>query len=104
MQAKGKSLEQALQIANQGGLKATKSFAQALFSEFTDRYHSLPSLGLGTVEESPHFLDVFDDFPEVGLDPLPTPVCPEGSLSRMGQVAFGAQEFSAGGGRDSGTW
>jgi ATP-dependent helicase YprA (DUF1998 family) len=66
--AKGKSLDEALKLANQGGLKATKSFAQALFSEFTDRYYSLPALGLATVEESPHFEDVFDSFPKVGLD------------------------------------
>ncbi len=65
---KGKTLDNVLNLANQGGLKATKSFAQALFGELTDRYYSLPSLGLATVEEAPAFEDVFDSFPEVGLD------------------------------------
>ena len=66
--AKGKSLAKCLQLANQGGLKSTKSFAQALFSEITDRYYSLAALGLGTIEECTHFDEVFDDFPDVGLD------------------------------------
>ena len=65
---KGKSLRDALQLANRGGLRPTRSFAQALFSELTDRYYSLPSLALGTVEENPDMEHVFDDFPNVGLD------------------------------------
>ena len=43
---KGKSLREAIQLANRGGLRPTRSFAQALFSELTDRYYSLPSLAL----------------------------------------------------------
>jgi len=66
--AKGKSLKSAIQLANRGGLRPTLSFAQALFSELTDRYYSLPSLALGTVEEDPDLDHVFDDFPAVGLD------------------------------------
>ena len=63
---KGKSLRDAIQLANRGGLRPTRSFAQALFSELTDRYYSLPSLALGTVEENPDMEHVFDDFPNVG--------------------------------------
>jgi hypothetical protein len=68
-QVKGKTLEQAITMANKGWLRATRSFAQAIFSELTDRYYSLPSLALATIEEDPDtaFM-VFDDFPEVGLD------------------------------------
>ena len=65
---KGKSLHEAIRLANRGGLRPTRSFAQALFSELTDRYYSLPSLALGTVEENPDLDHVFDDFPSVGLD------------------------------------
>ena len=68
-QARGKSLDQALKMANRGWLRPTRSFAQALFSELTDRYYSLPSLALATVEEDPETADwIFDDFPDVGLD------------------------------------
>ncbi|MCA9630492.1 MAG: hypothetical protein KC766_22630, partial [Myxococcales bacterium] len=67
-QAKGKTIEQALEMANRGWLRPTRSFAQALFSELTDRYYSLPSLALATVEEDPVVEYVFDDFPQVGLD------------------------------------
>ncbi len=65
---KGKSLQEAIRLANRGGLRPTRSFAQALFSELTDRYYSLPSLALGTVEENPDVDHVFDDFPSVDLD------------------------------------
>ena len=65
---KDKSLQEAIRLANQGGLRPTRSFAQALFSELTDRYYSLPSLALGTVEENPDLDHVFDTFPSVGLD------------------------------------
>lgn len=65
---KGKSLREAMKLANRGGLRPTRSFAQALFSELTDRYYSLPSLALGTVEEDPDLDHVFEDFPAVGLD------------------------------------
>ena len=68
-QVKGKTLQQAITMANKGWLRATRSFAQATFSELTDRYYSLPSLALATIEEDPDtaFM-VFDDFPNVGLD------------------------------------
>lgn len=68
-QVKGKKLDQAITMANKGWLRPTKSFAQAIFSELTDRYYSLPALALATVEEDPDtaFM-VFDDFPNVGLD------------------------------------
>ncbi|MCB9797532.1 MAG: DEAD/DEAH box helicase [Alphaproteobacteria bacterium] len=68
-QVKGKTLDQAITMANKGWLRPTRSFAQAIFSELTDRYYSLPSLALATVEEDPDtaFM-VFDDFPSVGLD------------------------------------
>jgi hypothetical protein len=68
-QVKGKSLDQTITMANKGWLRATRSFAQAIFSELTDRYYSLPALALATVEEDPDtaFM-IFDDFPAVGLD------------------------------------
>jgi len=68
-QVKGKSLQQTITMANKGWLRATRSFAQAIFSELTDRYYSLPALALATVEEDPDtaFM-IFDDFPDVGLD------------------------------------
>jgi len=65
---KGKSLDDAIRLNNRGGLRPTRSFAQALYGELTDRYYSLTALGLGTVEEDPDFDYVFDDFPGVGLD------------------------------------
>jgi hypothetical protein len=65
---KNKTLEQAIKLSNQGGLRPTTAFAQALFSEFTDRYYSLSALGLATVEEAPEFADLFKDFPQVGLE------------------------------------
>lgn len=64
---KGKSLDEAIKLANRGGLRPTRSFAQALFSELTDRYYSLSALALGTVEEDPDLDHVFEDFPDVGL-------------------------------------
>jgi ATP-dependent helicase YprA (DUF1998 family) len=68
-QVKGKTLQQTIAMANKGWLRATRSFAQAIFSELTDRYYSLPALALATVEEDPDtaFM-IFDDFPNVGLD------------------------------------
>jgi ATP-dependent helicase YprA (DUF1998 family) len=65
---KGKSLTDALRFASRGLLRPTKAFAQALFEEVTDRYYSLPSLALATIEEDPGSGIAFDDFPEVGLD------------------------------------
>jgi ATP-dependent helicase YprA (DUF1998 family)/Zn finger protein HypA/HybF involved in hydrogenase expression len=68
-QVKDKTLDQAITMANKGWLRPTESFAKAIFSELTDRYYSLPSLALATIEEDPDtaFM-MFDDFPEVGLD------------------------------------
>jgi ATP-dependent helicase YprA (DUF1998 family)/rRNA maturation endonuclease Nob1 len=68
-QVKGKTLEQTLGMANKGWVRATRSFAQAIFRELTDRYYSLPALALASVEEDPEtaFM-IFDDFPAVGLD------------------------------------
>lgn len=65
---KGKTLKETLQLASRGGLPPTRSFAVALFSELTDRYYSLPSLALGTVEEDPDSEQVLLDFPAIGLD------------------------------------
>jgi ATP-dependent helicase YprA (DUF1998 family) len=65
---KGKTLKEAIRLADRGALPPTRSFALALFSELTDRYYSLPSLALGTVEEDPELGHIFDDFPAVGLD------------------------------------
>lgn len=65
---KGKSLKEAIRFANRGGLRSTSSFAKALFNELIDRYYSLPSLALGTIEESPDMVHIFEDFPNVGLD------------------------------------
>jgi ATP-dependent helicase YprA (DUF1998 family)/Zn finger protein HypA/HybF involved in hydrogenase expression len=68
-QVKGKPLKQTIVMANRGWLRATRSFAQAIFSELTDRYYSLPALALATVEEDPDTASmIFDDFPTVGLD------------------------------------
>ncbi len=68
-QGKGRSLEEVCKLADRGMLRATCSFAQAIFSELTDRYYSLQALALATIEEDPDtaFM-VFDDFPNVGLD------------------------------------
>lgn len=67
-QVRGKSLTEAINYTNLGWLAPTRSFAQALFSEITDRYYSLPSLALATIEEDPVIRFIFDDFPDVGLD------------------------------------
>jgi Zn finger protein HypA/HybF involved in hydrogenase expression len=68
-QVKGKSLQQAVSMAGIGWLRPTASFAKAIFSELTDRYYSLPALGLATIEEEPSVAPlIFDDFPDVGLD------------------------------------
>jgi ATP-dependent helicase YprA (DUF1998 family) len=67
-QAKGRTLEEVRKLADRGMLRATRSFAQAIFSELTDRYYSLQALALATIEEDPDtaFM-IFDDFPSVGL-------------------------------------
>jgi len=67
-QVSGKTFLQAIELADRGWLRATRSFAQAIFSELTDRYYSLPALALATVEEDPDAASmIFDDFPNVGL-------------------------------------
>jgi ATP-dependent helicase YprA (DUF1998 family)/Zn finger protein HypA/HybF involved in hydrogenase expression len=68
-QARGRTLEEVRRLADRGMLRATRSFAQAIFSELTDRYYSLQALALATIEEDPDTAFViFDDFPDVGLD------------------------------------
>jgi ATP-dependent helicase YprA (DUF1998 family) len=68
-QVDGKTLQQTITMANRGWLRATRSFAQAVFSELTDRYYSLPALALATIEEDSDSADfIFADFPDVGLD------------------------------------
>ena len=67
--ARSKTLEQLIQHANQGYLKPTQSYAVQLYDEMTDRFFSLNSLALGTVEEDPFVRSLFDDFPSVGLNP-----------------------------------
>jgi ATP-dependent helicase YprA (DUF1998 family) len=67
-QMRDKTVKQAVAMTNRGWLRPTRSFAQSVFSELTDRYYSLPSLALATVEEDPAVSFIFDDFPEVGLD------------------------------------
>jgi len=66
--ARNKSLEVLVQQANQGFLRPTQSYAVQLYDEMTDRFFSLNSLGLATVEEDPLVRSLFDEFPSVGLD------------------------------------
>lgn len=63
---RGKTLRETFAMFNRSGLRPTQSFAEALYSELTDRYYSLQALGLAVVEANP-FLDLFHDFPEIGL-------------------------------------
>lgn len=65
--SKGKSLEELVNDLNNGFLRPTQSYAKALFDELTDRYYSLNSLALSTVEEDPLVRTLFKDFPSVGL-------------------------------------
>lgn len=62
-----KSLDQVKQLANQGNLQPTKSFAKLLYHGLTDRYYSMPALGLAFVEESEQFQSLCDTMPSVGL-------------------------------------
>lgn len=66
--ARNKSLKELIDQSSQGYLRPTESFALQLYGEMTDRYYSLNSLALGTVEEDPLIRSVFDDFPDVGLE------------------------------------
>jgi ATP-dependent helicase YprA (DUF1998 family) len=65
--AAGKSLEQVKALSNGGHLQPTMSFAKALYDEVTDRFNSLLSLGLATLEESEVFEGVWESMPLVGL-------------------------------------
>lgn len=65
--SRNKSLSSLVEDANVGYLRPTQSYAQHLFSEMTDKYYSLNSLGLATVEEDPLVRYILDDFPDVGL-------------------------------------
>lgn len=53
----------------QGSLQATLTYAKDLFTELTDRWFSLPAMGLANVEEEPTLSYLFNDFPDVGLGP-----------------------------------
>jgi len=65
--AKGKSLLDLINKSNQGYLKPTESYSIQLYAEMTDRYYSLNSLGLATIEEDPLVRSAFENFPEIGL-------------------------------------
>lgn len=62
----GKTLGDAFRKFSVGGLPPTQSFAEALYSELTDRYYSLTALGLAVLEANPT-LNIFDSFPDIGL-------------------------------------
>lgn len=66
--ANKRCLPEVLDLANRGWFKPTETFAKVLYNEVTDRYYSLASLALGTIEENPDLEFVFHDFPDVGLD------------------------------------
>ncbi|MBI2571459.1 MAG: DEAD/DEAH box helicase [Candidatus Schekmanbacteria bacterium] len=66
-----RTLGEAIELFNRGRLRPTTSFAKSLFDELTDRYYSMPALGLATIEEDGDLandLRIFDGFPDVGLD------------------------------------
>jgi len=65
--AKGKSLYDLIVKSNQGYLSPTASYAVQLYAEMTDRYYSLNSLGLATIEEDPVIRSAFENFPAIGL-------------------------------------
>jgi hypothetical protein len=65
--AKGKSLNDLIVKHNQGYLSPTESYAVQLYAEMTDRYYSLNSLGLATIEEDPLIRSAFENFPDIGL-------------------------------------
>jgi len=65
--SKGKSLKQLVDDLNHGFLRPTQSYAKAIFDELTDRYYSLNSLALSTIEEDPLLRYIFKDFPGEGL-------------------------------------
>ncbi len=67
LQTQGLPLEAVVERAAQGMLQPTLRYAKSLFGELTDRWFSLQSMGLATVEEEPIMRYLFGDFPEVGL-------------------------------------
>ena len=66
--ANGRSLKQMLEMAGQGLIQPTKTFALQLFDEVTDKYFSLAAVGLATLEEDPALSYLYEGFPDVGLD------------------------------------
>lgn len=52
-QSQDLDLKDLIRRGHRGLLKPDLSYANALFSELTDRFYSLPALGLGVVEEDP---------------------------------------------------
>jgi len=66
--AKNKTLQELVGATHQGLFRPTKSYAQQLFSEMTDKYYSLNALALATIEEDPAVRVLFNGFPKVGLD------------------------------------
>jgi hypothetical protein len=83
-------------MANRSWLKPTVSVRQAIFSELTDRYYSLPVARPGHGRGGPgHRRYIFDDFPDVGLDDDAT----EGVVSRVGPAAPRAPQLPPGGRR-----
>jgi hypothetical protein len=69
---RGVDLQGAIAMGNRARLKPVSVYAQSLFEAFTDRYYSIQSLALATVEEDPTISFFLDDFPDVGLDPEAT--------------------------------
>ena len=67
LQTQGLPLEAVVERAAQGMLQPTLRYAKSLFGELTDRWFSLQSMGLATVEEEPIMRYLFGDFPDVGL-------------------------------------
>lgn len=65
--SKSKSLSDLISDFNSGFIPPTKPYAKALFDEITDRYFSLNSLALATIEEDPAVRSIFKDFPAVGF-------------------------------------
>lgn len=63
------SLGELIQRNNQGNLRPTESYAVQLYDEMTDRYYSLNSLALATVEEDPVMTSSIGAFfSEAGLE------------------------------------
>ena len=67
--AAGHPLRDVLALARMDQMQPAACFAQAIFSELTDRYYSIPALGLGMVQEDPSpLLSLpFRELPALGL-------------------------------------